>query len=98
MPGEFWTLVTMLFSDHGFLALFSLGQVGLIVWLVKRYLQLEKEKSVLQEKLLGLSERRLADAKEEKEEYEDLARDLEKSVDLLVKAFRKKSDSNGDEG
>lgn len=98
MPGEFWEFLSVVLKQSGFLALVELAQAGLIFWLLRNQTRAEKEKSKLQDKLLELSEKRLEDAREEREDYEELARNLDKSINLLIKVFRKKHDLTGDEG
>lgn len=98
MSGEFWDFASLLVREYGLLALIELVQAGMIFWLFRIQQKLEQERSVLQDKLLELSEKRLEDAREEREAYEELSRNLNKSIDLLIKAFRKKHGLNGDEG
>lgn len=97
MPGEFWLFMSQLIEDYGLLAAIELAQLIIIWWLFKVQHRSEQEKTRLQEKLLELSEKRLADAKEERHEYEDLAKNVNKSIDMLIRVFRKKSGLNGDE-
>jgi hypothetical protein len=89
-----WELLTELFKAYGLLAVVEAVQVLLVVYLFRFINRKEAEKNILQEKLLELSEKRLEDAKEEREDYEELARNLERSIDLLIKVFRKR---NGNE-
>lgn len=98
MPGEFWEFLSAVLKQHGFLALVEIAQAGLILWLLRNQTRADKDKAKLQDKLLELSEKRLEDAKEEREDYEELARNLDKSINLLIKVFRKKNDLTGDEG
>lgn len=98
MPGEFWEFLAAVVRQYGFLALIEIAQAGLILWLLRNQVLADKDKTKLQDKLLELSEKRLEDAREEREDYEELARNLERSINLLIKAFRKKTDFLGDEG
>ena len=98
MPGEFWEFLSAVLKQYGFLALVEIAQAGLIFWLLRNQARADKDKAKLQDKLLELSEKRLEDAREEREDYEELARNLERSIDLLIKVFRKKTDLTGDEG
>src|SRR5574338_175665 len=98
LPKEFWELLSTLLKQYGLLAIVELAQAGLIVWMLRVHAHQEKEKAKLQDKLLELSEKRLEDAREEREDYEELARNLDKSINLLIKVFRKKSALTGDEG
>jgi len=48
---------------------------------------------------LELSEKRLADAKEERQDYENLAHDLDKHINLLIRVFRRNTeDEEGEDG
>ena len=98
LPKEFWEFLSIMLNQYGPLALVELGQAALIVWVLRQYSCQEKEKVKFQELLLELSEKRVEDAREEREDYEELARNLDKSINLLIKVFRKKSDLNGDGG
>lgn len=95
MGDEFWSFLTLLLREHGLLSVLAIGELGIIVYLFKLVNKREGEKTKLQERLLELSERRLEDAKEEREDYETLARDLDTHINLLIKVFRKYNGDNG---
>jgi len=90
---SFWEFLRTLLENYGLLALVEVVQIFVIVHLFRLLNSKELEKFKLTEKLLELSERRLEDAKEEREDYEELARNLDKSINLLVKVFQHR---NGD--
>ena len=71
------------------MAVAFVGLLGIVAYQFKLLKASEVDKTNLQTKLLELSEKRLADAKEEREDFEDLARDLDKHISLLIKVFRK---------
>lgn len=90
----FWAFLGMLLKQHGLLAVVQAVQIFGIIYLFRLLNRKEAEKTQLTEKLLELSEKRLEDAKEEREDYEELARGLDKSINLLIKVFRQR---NGEE-
>lgn len=89
----FWEFLGMLLQDYGLLAVIEVAQIGIIVYLFRLLDGKEAQKLELSERLLDLSGKRLEDAKEEREDYEELSRNLDKSIDLLIKVFRQR---NGD--
>jgi uncharacterized membrane-anchored protein YhcB (DUF1043 family) len=98
MEGAFWAFLSLLLREYGIVALVVVVQIGIIVYLFKLLAGKDDEKSKLQERLLELSEKRLEQAKEERADYEELARNLDKSINLLIKVFRSRRNGNGDEG
>lgn len=87
----FWSLLTLLFKQYGLIVLIEIIQSIGIVYLFKLLNKKEVEKNQLTDKLLELSEKRLEDAKEERKDYEDLTKSLNKSIELLIKVFRQKN-------
>jgi len=77
-----WEFLTEIFKTHGLLALVEVVQCVLIVYLFKQI----KTKDL---QLLTLSEKRLEDVVEEREEYQELATSIERSIDLLIKVLKK---------
>ncbi len=77
-----WDFFGAIFNTYGLLALVEAAEVVAIVYLFR----LNQKK---QEELLAQSERRLEDVIEEREKYQELARDIERSIDLLIKVLRK---------
>jgi len=77
-----WEFLSAVFNTYGFIALIGVVEAAAIVYLFR----LNQKK---QEDLLAQSERRLEDVIEEREKYQELASDIEKSIDLLVKVLKK---------
>ena len=77
-----WEFLTEILKTHGLLALIEAVQCILIVHLFR----LLKAKD---QQLETQSEKRLGDVIEEREKYQELASDIEKSIDLLIKVLRK---------
>lgn len=89
---EFWVFLTFLLKEYGVMAVAFVGLLGIVAYQFKLLKASEVDKTNLQNKLLELSEKRLADAKEERQDYEELARDLDKHINLLIKVFRKNTE------
>ena len=102
-----WEFLDNLLSQGGLSAVVSFV-VLLILWrhtkadekrqdetLVVFEAQAEKMEKA-QDRLVGLYEKRVKDVTESKEDYEELVHNLDKSIDLLIKAFRQKG--GGDNG
>lgn len=77
-----WEFLTEIFKTHGPLALVEVVQCILIVYLFKQIKTKDQQ-------LIDLSEKRLEDVVEEREEYQELATSIEKSIDLLIKVLKK---------
>jgi len=77
-----WEFLTEVLKTYGFLALVEVIQCILIVYLFKQV-------KLKDQKLLDLSEKRLEDVVEEREEYQELAIKIERSIDLLIKVLKK---------
>ena len=77
-----WDFLTEIFRAEGLLALIQVVEAVAIVYLFR--LLRAKEGQILE-----MSEKRVQDVTENKEDYEELAKNLDKSIDLLIKAFRK---------
>lgn len=91
MSSEFWAFMNAVLQNYGLIAVVEIAQIAGIVYLLRLLSRREKENNKLQAKLLELSEKRLTDAKEERKGYEDLVRGLDRSINLLVRAFREKN-------
>ncbi len=76
--------LTEIFKAGGLLALIEAIQVVALVYLFRALRQKEAQ-------LLNMSEKRLKDVTESKEDYEELAKNLDKSIDLLIKVFKKQN-------
>ncbi len=81
-----WEFLMEVFKVGGFLAVIEVAQVVALFYLFRALRQKEAQ-------LLDMSEKRLKDVTESKEDYEELAKNLDKSIDLLIKVFKKQ---NGD--
>ena len=77
-----WDLLGAVFNTFGLIALVGVVEAAAVVYLFR----LNQKK---QEEALAQLERRLEDVIEEREKYQELARDIEKSIDLLVKVLKK---------
>lgn len=84
-----WELLLGIMETYGLPALFSAAEAVLIVYLFsivkKKDEQLAKSNIALQEQ----ANQRLKDVKETNEDYEDLSRDLNRSLDILIKILSK---------
>jgi len=92
---EFWELLSLLFKTYGLTALFGAALLAVIAYLLFVLRESRKENKDLQEKLLQLAEKRLEDAKEEREDYEELAKNLDKSINLLISVFNNRRSGDG---
>lgn len=77
-----WDFLTALLESQGFLALIIFAEAGAIVYLYRRT-------SKRHDEIVTLYEKRMKDLKESRDDYEELARNLDKSIDLLIRVFRK---------
>jgi len=77
-----WDFLTALLQSQGFSALIIFAEAGAIVFLYRRTLKRQDE-------IVSIYEKRMKDLKESRDDYEELARNLDKSIDLLIKVFRK---------
>jgi len=83
-----WDLLHDVFESGGFYALVAVVEAIIICYLFR--LTRAKE-----QQLLDLSEKRVTDVTESKEDFQELSRNLDKSIDLLIKVFRKRNNGNG---
>lgn len=88
-----WDFLLEIFKTHGLLAVIQVVQAAVIFYLYKANQKKDKVVQDLNKDLLAQSEKRLKDVLEEKDSYEELARKLDQSIDLLIKVFKK---HNGD--
>jgi hypothetical protein len=89
-----WEFFQAVFSTSGITGLACIIEAILLFLILKVYQKKEGKIEELQIKLLEMSEQRYKDIIEEREKYEDLAHDLQKSVDLLIKVFKKRNGNN----
>lgn len=96
MSAAIWEFLTLLVQQYGIIVLLIVGLAGLVAYLLRELKGSRAENKALQDQLLALAEKRLEDAKEEREDYEDLAKNLDKSINLLITVFSKlKNDGQG---
>jgi hypothetical protein len=86
-----WEFLTEILKIHGVLAVVAVLQGFVIIYLFRLLKQRNDEKAAGQEKILNVSEKRLADLIEEREEYRKLAIKLDQSLNLLIQIFRKRN-------
>ncbi len=77
-----WEFLMEIFKAHGLFALVETLQCILIVYLFREIKGKDKQ-------LTEQSEKRLEDVIEEREKYQELASDIENSIDLLIKVLKK---------
>ena len=77
-----WDFLTHIFQSGGFFALVAVVEAAVIAYLFR-----SNQKK--QDQLLELYEKRVKDVTETKEDYEELAQKLDKSIDLLIKVFKR---------
>jgi len=77
-----WEFLLEILKTHGLLALVETVQCVLIVYLFR-------EIKIKDRQLIEQSEKRLEDVVDEREKYQELASDIEKSIDLLIKVLKK---------
>jgi len=77
-----WEFLTAILQTHGLIALIEAVQCVLVVYLFKQIKDKDKQ-------LISQSEKRLEDVVDEREKYQELASDIEKSMDLLIKVLKK---------
>lgn len=88
-----WEFLTAILEQYGVLAVMQVLELGAIIYLFKLINKKDDESKELQEKILSLSEKRLQDLKEERENYEELSENLDKSIKLLIEVFKKQNGS-----
>lgn len=95
MDSEFWSFLTLLLKEYGLVSIALVGLLGIVVHLFRQLKAEQTKNTNLQDKLLELSEKRLADAKEERQDYEELARGIDKHIEILIKILRRNKDDEG---
>jgi len=86
-----WEFFLAVFQKTGILGLSCIVEAAVIAYLVRLYRHKDNQSELLHKRLFEMSEKRLKDVVEEREKYEDLSQDLNKSINLLIKVFRKKN-------
>ena len=77
-----WEFLSEVLKSGGVLALMWVVQMAAIVYLYRAMQAKDKQ-------LLEMSEKRLNDAIENKEDIEEMSKNLQLSLDLLIKIFKK---------
>jgi hypothetical protein len=77
-----WDFLKAVLENYGFVALVQVAQAGAIIYLYKTNQKKQSE-------IVDLQEKRIEDVKESKDHYEELARNLDKSIDLLIEVFKR---------
>jgi hypothetical protein len=91
-----WDFFTALLQQSGILGIVCAVEAIALFTLVKLYVRKDERVEGIQQQLVDLSEKRLNDVVEDRDKYEDLSQDLNKSINLLVQVFKRKHDLNGD--
>jgi len=92
-----WDFFQSIFEATGIIGLICLLEAVLLFLVLKAYQKKDKRIEDFQTTLLGMSEQRREDVIEEREKYEELAKDLQKSLDMLIKVFKRRNE-NGNNG
>jgi hypothetical protein len=77
-----WEFLNEVFKSGGLFALAAVVE-AVVIWFLFKTLRAKDSQ------LLEMSEKRVADVTESKEDYEELSKNLDKAIDLLIKVFRK---------
>ena len=77
-----WEFFLEIFKEGGLLALVQVLEIGAIVYLFRSFQSKDAQ-------LLEMSEKRLEDAIENKEDIEEMSKNLQLSLDMLIKIFKK---------
>ena len=86
-----WEFFQSIFDAAGIIGLVCLVETVLLFVVLKAYQKKDKRIEDLQNTLLEMSEKRTEDVIEEREKYEELARDLQKSLDVLIQVFKRRN-------
>ena len=86
-----WEFLSFLVEEAGIVGLASAVEAVAIVFMAKAYLKKDRELAESNRKLLEMSNKRLQDVVEEREKYQTLSQDMNKSMELLVEVFRRNS-------
>ena len=92
-----WEFLNAVFAATGIVGLVCIIEAVLLYFAVRAYQKKDKRVEDLQDILLDMSEKRKEDVIEEREKYEELSDDLHKSLDILIKVFKRRNgnDING---
>ena len=90
-----WEFFQTVFEATGILGLACLVEAGLLFLAYRMFQKKDDKVERLQQALLEMSEKRREDVIEEREKYEELSQDLDKSLNLFIKIFKKRNGDNG---
>lgn len=86
-----WDFFRAVFDATGIIGLACIAEAGILYLLLRAYQKKDNRNEELQNQILEMSERRREDAVECREEYEELAQELHKSIDILIKVYQKRN-------
>ncbi len=92
-----WDFFKSVFETTGVLGLACVLEATLLFLVLRAYQKKDLKIEDLQNTLLDMSEKRREDIVEEREKYEELSKDLHKSLDVLIRVFKRRN-GNGDNG
>ncbi len=92
-----WEFFNSILEATGIAGLVCIIETVFLFLVLRFYQKKDKRIEDLQNILLEMSERRREDVIEEREKYEELAKDLHKSLDVLIKVFKRRN-GNGANG
>ncbi len=89
-----WEFFQAVFEATGVLGLLCFIEAGALIFAYRIYQKKDSKVESLQQAILDMSEKRREDIIEEREKYEELSQDLDKSLNLLIKIFKKRNGDN----
>ncbi len=92
-----WDFFKALFESTGVIGLACVVEAILLFLVLRAYQKKDTKIEDLQNTLLKMSEQRREDIVEEREKYEELSKDLHKSLDVLIQVFKRRN-GNGTNG
>lgn len=90
-----WEFFKALFESTGVVGLACVLEAVLLFMVLRAYQTKDRKIEDLQNTLLEMSEKRREDIVEEREKYEELSKDLHKSLDVLIQVFKRRNGNNG---
>lgn len=90
-----WELFASILEKAGYHGLIEVVLALTVAFMYRAFAKKDTRVDELQKELLAVSEKRLLDVKEEKENYQELATNLDKSINLLVKVFKERNGNGG---
>lgn len=89
-----WDFFKAVYETTGVTGLLCVLEALLLLLVLRAYQKKDTKIEDLQNDLLDMSEKRREDVVEEREKYEELAKDLHRSVDVLIKVFKRRNGNN----